>query len=68
MLVRKSEIKRQREDNEWPREGETWSEFLQRRLNESERDRRFARHVFIILTGVILFGYVVNEALMAVSK
>lgn len=68
MLVHKSEIARQRADNEWPREGETWSDFLKRRVEGIERDRRFARRVFVILAGVILFGYVVNEALMAVSK
>lgn len=57
MRVHKSEIERQRRDNEWPREDESWMQFFDRLDREA---RPQSRKVALALVGMFLAAILVG--------
>lgn len=65
VLVHKSEIERQRRDNEWPRDGESWPAFLDRIDREA---RPQSRKVNMALIGMFLAAILVGAVMKCWDK
>lgn len=58
-------LERLRESGNFPRNGETWADFMARRDAEIEQERRTARRVFLFLAVLISISAVASEAMTA---